>query len=232
MARLPDNYTRYPRAILWLVREGNTTVGGDTDDAQPQFSVAVESFYLSKLPVTNLQFEAFDPGFDRNPSSPGDDDPATGVDYTQARDYCAWYAHVSRKAMRLPTEVEWEYACRGGTHSRLFCEAGEEIDGAILHAGNSGDTAPALQRTRTNPFGLHAMLGGVWEWTGSLHRPYPAAAGDGRDDPHAEGQRVLRGGSWRTPLGDIASGARRAAEPSLRADDVGFRVARSLVDHD
>jgi formylglycine-generating enzyme required for sulfatase activity len=138
---------------------------------------------------------------------------------------------VSRKGMRLPTEIEWEYACRGGTTSRYFFgERAEEADAYVWHAGNSGANVPALRETRPNPTGLHAMLGGVWEWTGSLLMPYPARAGDGRDDPHTSGSRVLRGGSWRTPLERIGSGVRRAGDPTTRATDVGFRVARSLVD--
>ncbi len=72
------------------------------------------------------------------------------------------------------------------------------------------------------------MLGGVWEWTASLYRPYPTKAGDGRDLSAAEGLRVLRGGSYLTPLEDIGCGVRRACEPGHRAGDVGFRIARSL----
>jgi formylglycine-generating enzyme required for sulfatase activity len=231
MQRLPDSYTRYPRATLWLVRGGTAVIGGDDTDAQPRFFAQVEPFYLSKLPITNVQFEAFDPDYVRQPASPGDDDPATGVDYGRARDYCAWYARVSRKAMRLPSEIEWEYACRGGTTGRwFFGERAEMADPYVWHSANSGDGVPPLHRSRPNPSGLHAMLGGVWEWTGSLYRPYPARTGDGRDDPVEAGPRVLRGGSWRSPLERIACAARRAGDPATRADDIGFRVARSLGD--
>ena len=164
MSGTRQSYTAYPRPILWLIRGGVATIGGAEEDSQPAFTIPVASFYLSKLPVTNLQFEAFDPTFERGACSAGDEDPATGIDYRQARGYCDWYARVSRKAMRLPTEIEWEYACRG-----------------------------------PKAFGLLGMLGGVREWT-------------------AEG--VLRGGS------DCAE--RREADPTLRADDFGFRIAHSL----
>jgi hypothetical protein len=63
--------------------------------------------------VTNRQFEAYEPEHRRSESSSGDDDPVTQVTLEQARAYCAWYAGVSRKPMRLPTEPEWEYACAG-----------------------------------------------------------------------------------------------------------------------
>ena len=196
----PDRYTHYPRAILWLVRGGEATIGGE--------AVSVEPFYLSKLPITNDQYEAFDPAFERGAQSAGNDGAAVGVGFEQARGYCQWYARVSRKPMRLPTEVEWEYACRAQTTSRYFFgDSARDADRYVWHAGNSTDRVPALHEARPNPFGLHSMLGGVWEWTAS---------------------RVLRGGSYRTPLEDIDCGLRRACEPGHAAGDVGFRVARSL----
>ena len=195
-----DRYTHYPRAILWLVRGGQATIGGEP--------VTVEPFYLSKLPITNSQFEAFDPAFERRTHSTGNDAAAVGLDFEQARAYCDWYGRVSRKPMRLPTEVEWEYACRAGTTTNYFFgDGGGNADRYIRHAGNSGDTVPPLHEMRPNPFGLQSMLGGVWEWTASC---------------------VLRGGSYRTPLEEIGCGVRRTCEPGRRADDVGFRIARSL----
>ena len=82
MAR--DSYTRYPRPLLWLVQGGTIAVGGPEADAQPRFAAAVEPFYIGKFPVTNEQFEAFDPGFERSPLSAGDRDPAAGVRYSAA----------------------------------------------------------------------------------------------------------------------------------------------------
>ena len=229
---MPDReyYTAYPRPILWLVPGGEARVGSAhperEPDAAPVFTAEVEPFYLSKLPVTNEQFEAFDPGHERSAASPGDRDPAVGVSWYDAAEYCAWYAEVARKPIRLPTEIEWEYACRGG-------EAGEcgATDELAWHRGNSagGARMPALDAKGTNGFGLHAMLGGVWEWTGSVYRAYPL---DG-EEPTRDGEpddlpRVLRGGSFREPLQDITCSARRAAPPDVRHDDVGFRIARSF----
>jgi len=119
--------------------------------------------------------------------------------------------------MRLPTEIEWEYACRAETTTKYFFgDNAKDGDHYVWHAGNSTDMIPPLHKVRPNPFGLQAMLGGVWEWTSSLYAPTD------------EGLRVLRGGSYRTPLADIGCDVRRACEPGHRAVDIGFRIARSL----
>ena len=192
------------------------------------FVAGVKPFYISRAPISNLQYECYNPGHVRDPGSPHDDWPATGVSFADASGYCAWYAGVSRKAMRLPTEIDWEYACRGGTSGRCFYGEREAADDYAWHAENSGGRLERTETKKANPFGLYGMLGGVWEWTGSLHLPYPAHAGDGRDDPRAPGPRVLRGGSYRTPPRSLGCGVRRAEEPEARADDFGFRIARGL----
>ncbi|MFP3941605.1 MAG: formylglycine-generating enzyme family protein [Thermoanaerobaculia bacterium] len=220
-----DHYTAYPRPILWLVPEGELTA----------------PFYLSKLPVTNEQFEAFDPGFERSALAAGDRDPALGVSWHDAAEYCAWYAEVSRKPIRLPAEEEWEHACRAGAHGRWFFgedpAAAEEF---VWHAGNSGDAVPPLDAKRTNGFGLHAMLGGVWEWTASPAEPASPAASAGGPavgsapspappTPGPSGPlRILRGGSFRTPLEELSCSVRRAERPDLPVADAGFRIARSF----
>jgi len=217
-----DYYTAYPRPILWLVPGGEATWNGAT--------VEIEPFYLSKLPVTNEQFEAFDPGFERSATSPGDRDPAVCVSWRDAAEYCSWYAEVARKPIRLPTEVEWEYACRAGAAGP--CPGpGDDVDGLAWHGGNSGaDRVPPLDGKPTNGFGLHALLGGVWEWTGSAYVPEPVTGGpaaEARDaDPGAP--RVLRGGSFRTSREELSCSRRRGEEAEARFDDAGFRIARSF----
>ncbi len=87
---------------------------------------------------------------------------------------------------------------------------------------------PELETLKPNAFGLYGMLGTVWEWTSSLYMPYPAHAGDGRDDLALAGQRTARGGSFRTHRDAIGCGVRHALEPDQRYDDVGFRIVRFL----
>ena len=200
-----DHYTRYPRPILWLIPEGELFLGGRR--------MPVEPFYVSKVPVTNEQFEAFDPGHRRSGVSPGDRDPAVRVSWEEADGYCRWYAEISRKPMRLPTEAEWEYACRGGCQERFFWgSAAEEADLYLWDGANSGGTLHPLEDRKANGYGLLGTLGGVWEWV---------AEGSGAG-------RVLRGGSFRTPRADISCALRREEPANHRVDDLGFRIAKSL----
>ena len=212
-----ERYTSYPRPVLWLVPEGEVAssaaahAAGDLAATPPETTIA--PFYLSTIPVTNRQLEAWQPTFTRSPLSPDADGPALGVSYEEALGYCAWYSRVARKAIRLPTELEWEHACRAGRPELWPWGADTaRAEEEVWHRGNSSELAPPLAAKRSNPFGLHAMHGGVWEWVGaSAGRP-----------------PVLRGGSWRTPIEEIAAGGRRLAAPGERPADAGFRIAKSL----
>jgi formylglycine-generating enzyme required for sulfatase activity len=222
---MKEYYTHYPRTILWLVPGGEVTIGGAELDAQPLFKAEVEPFYLSKFPITNEQYEAFAPQFERLPTSLGDRDPAVGLNFEEACDYAAWYAHLSRKPMRLPTEVEWEYACRAGTTGRTFFDQDADPSLYLWDGENSGSRIPPLDEKKANEFGFFGMLGGVWEWTDSMFRSYPLGE-DGVE--RAGAPRILRGGSFRSPREQISCSLRRSAAPLSCFDDAGFRLARSL----
>ena len=219
-----DYYTNYPRTILWLVRGGTVTVGGAEETSQPAFSVDLEPFYISKSPITNQQYEAFDPKHNRAPSSPGDRDPVVNIGYDDAEAYTAWYADIARKPFRLPTEIEWEYACRAGSTGRVYFDE-DRADEYMWHAGNSpGGRVGPIEEKKTNDWGLWGFLGGVWEWTASPYRPFPP------DDEPARNEepRVIRGGSFRLPASEISASLRAPADRKLSRDDLGFRIVRNF----
>jgi formylglycine-generating enzyme required for sulfatase activity len=219
-----DSYTRHARAILWLLREGALTL---RDPGGGVKTFRVPAFYIGKTPITNRQFEAFEPRFRRTPCSAGDDDSVVSVSFRWATAYCEWYASLSRKPIRLPTEIEWEYACRAGTTTRCFFgDDPEECDSFMWDLHNSGGVAGRPQAKRPNGFGLHGMLGGVWEWTSSVHGP--AVGSEESAGAPADARRVLRGGSFRVERGRISSSLRRGADPDLAEDDVGFRIVRDF----
>lgn len=206
---LPRSYAHVPRTILWLVPGGDVPIDGRT--------VTVEPFYLSKWPVTNEQFEAFDPDYRRSPFSSGDRDLAVGISWHQADAYCRWYAEVSRKPMRLPTRTEWLYACRGSAtpseDQPSWTATPEAIDRHCWHAGNSDGRVQHPEHRQANDFGLHGMLGSVWEWVA-----------DGPDNE----RRVLCGGSFRLLPRELQPAPMKHEVPGFASEETGFRVARSF----
>lgn len=113
---------------------------------------------------------------------------------------------------RLPTEAEWEYACRAGTEQPRY----GPLDEIAWHRGNSQERMHEVGGRRPNAWGLHDMLGNVWEWCWDLY------------DAEVYGSyRVLRGGGWFDERWSCRASVRRRSHPTFRIDDVGFRVART-----
>ncbi|WP_318210579.1 formylglycine-generating enzyme family protein [Streptomyces sp. SJL17-1] len=114
---------------------------------------------------------------------------------------------------RLPTEAEWEHACRAGTTAPRY----GPLDEIAWHRGNSGERLHEVGGRRPNAWGLHDMLGNVWEWCWDVY------------DAEVYGSyRVLRGGGWFDEHWSCRASVRRRSHPTLRIDDVGFRLARTL----
>jgi formylglycine-generating enzyme required for sulfatase activity len=115
---------------------------------------------------------------------------------------------------RLPTEAEWEYACRAGSAGPRYGPL-EEI---AWYRGNSAERSHEVGGKRPNAWGFHDMLGNVWDWCWDVY------------DPEVYGTyRVLRGGGWFDEHWSCRAGVRRRSHPTFRVDDVGFRVARSAA---
>ncbi len=113
---------------------------------------------------------------------------------------------------RLPTEAEWEYACRAGTTGPRY----GRLDEIAWYRGNSADRMREVATKRPNAWGLYDMLGNIWEWCWDMY------------DPQVYGSyRVLRGGGWFDEHWSCRASVRRRSHPTLRLDDVGFRIARS-----
>ena len=220
---MKDVYTNYPRTLLWLVRGGTIAIGGPEPDAQPGFQIEIPSFYISKFPITNEQYEAFDRTHRRSVNSPGNRDPAVGLSFVQACAYCAWYAKLAKKSFRLPSELEWEYAARAGCEDPVPFEDRDQADAHVWHAGNSSAVVPDLEAKKPNGFGLFGMLGGVWDWTASVYRPYPL---DPETETTGTGPRVIRGGSYRSSLEKISYSLRGCLDPDEKREDVGFRLVK------
>lgn len=142
------------------------------------------------------------------------DSPVVFVSWPAARAYAAW------AGKRLPTEAEWEFAARAGTTTAYWW--GEAFDRARV--ASSKDSPPPKQRT--NPWGLRDLLGGVWEWTSSMYRPYPYIRLDGREDPNGRDPRVMRGGSRENAPHFLRSGNRSYEQAISTSELLGFRCVR------
>lgn len=179
------------------------------------------SYEIAEAPVTNREYERFDPGHARCAASDQDDQPVVNVSWDDAVGYCKWLTEhdTEGRAYRLPTEVEWKYACRaGGKGEYGMGRDGQEItienlkDYAVYDANK---TTPVGSRL-PNAFGLYDMHGNVWEWCQDW---YDAT----------QQTRVLRGGSWTYHPGSLRVSCRYYDGPGSRIDDIGFRVVASFA---
>jgi formylglycine-generating enzyme required for sulfatase activity len=161
----------------------------------------------------------------------GDDRlPVVGVSWYEAAAYCRWLSEATGRDYRLPTEAEWEKAARG-TDGRLY-PWGDAFDASRCNTRASGldRTTPvgAYSPAGDSPSGCADIAGNVSEWMVSLFRPYPYDAADGRDEamgrqPVGDGERVLRGGSWHSPVLRARTVSRGMNDPTFTDRDVGFR---------
>lgn len=186
---------------------------------------------MGKTEVTLGQFKRFVAARDSDQfekfNSYGDDAPVVYVSWDDAGQFIAWLNRSKpasdRGTYRLPSEAEWEAACRaGGSHA--YC-GGDELDAVAWFDQNSGYRPHAVAGKQPNAFGLHDMSGNVYEWTASCWRD------NGRvtlTDGKCAG-RVVRGGSWLNYDGIAISSDRYYEAPSSRSYVVGFRVVRTMV---
>jgi formylglycine-generating enzyme required for sulfatase activity len=207
---------------------------GRWDDESPLHEVTVKGFFLGRYPVTNEEYGRFlaavkgeeEPAFwgDRQYNQPRQ--PVVGVSWDDARRYAEW------SGLRLPSEAEWEYACRAGTRTRYY-SGDTEVDLARVgwYGRNSGGKLHQVGEKEPNRYGLFDMHGNVWEWCeDDWHGDYQGAPEDGSawvEKPRGA-DRVGRGGSWSGGARVARAAYRGNDSPGLRGQILGFRLARSI----
>ena len=201
--------------------------GRDSDEG-PRRTVALDPFWIGIHEVTHEQFsiyryrrldseaseltgERFDVDAVSRPSPPyedpahgmgGDDRPATGMTQWAALQYARWLSLKTGRLYRLPTEAEWEYACRAGTETAFpFGDMPQTLDAHAWYAANSGDRVQAVGRKSANAWGVHDMLGNVAEWTmdqydAAAYATWPDSVRAPWARPTSEHPRTVRGGAF------------------------------------
>lgn len=223
---------REPETIS--LRGGSFAMGSNEDASErPVRQIAIKPFAMGKFPVSVQEWNACAAARACGFTAAGKDDaPITNVSWSDARQYVAWLAQSTRKAYRLPSEAEWEYAARGGTQTRYWW--GDQFQPGMVNCRNCTDILPADQPVRVgslkpNPFGLFDMGGGVDQWVEDCwHKNYQGAPADGsawiEEDCTAH---VIRSGSWRKDLNYARAANRGSYDTNVRYPTHGFRVALS-----
>ncbi len=205
---------------------------GLTSRESPQHSVSIaRPFAMGKFEVTQGQWKAV---MGSNPSKftqCGDDCPVENVSWNDAQSFIQKLNAKTDKNYRLPSEAEWEYACRsGGRHK--YCGS-DNVDAVGWYKNNSGSKTPPVGSKQANAWGLYDMSGNVWEWVqDGYHGNYNGAPTDGSPWERGGSQksRVLRGGSWIDSLAILRSAHRFWSIPDGSYNfSIGFRLARTLV---
>ncbi len=229
---------------------------GSSDRERPQHQVTVPTFFMSKYPVTQAQWRTVaalpqvNRELDPDPSHfKGDNLPVETISWYEAVEFCDRISKHPERHYRLPSEAEWEYACRAGTTTpfhfgetitpELVNYNGNYTYGSAPQGEYRAKTTPVGSFNAANAFGLYDMHGNVWEWCAdNWHRNYEGAPTDGspwiyenlvaRDNDNY--YRLLRGGYWSSFPRNCRSACRDCYDnPDFRYNYVGFRVVVSAA---
>jgi formylglycine-generating enzyme required for sulfatase activity len=183
-------------------------------------------FYLSKQLVTQAQWLAI---MGSNPSYfEGDNLPVEQVSWLDVQAFIAQLNQKTGQNYRLPTEAEWEYACRAGTSSPFY--TGDVMTDKDANFNNPDAKTTPVGSYPANPWGLHDMAGNVWEWTASAYDADYKFSERCAGNNDVNISCVLRGGSWDYGSGNTRSAARINGSPGYSSDFIGFRLALDQTD--
>ena len=211
---------------------GNFEMGSNSDETneKPVHRVTIgHAFAMGKTEVTQKQWRAVmgnNPGYFSNCD---DDCPVERVSWNDAQDFLRKLGAKTGKTYRLPSEAEWEYACRAGG-AQKYC-GGNNADSVAWYDRNSKQKTHSVAAKQANAIGLYDMSGNVWEWVADCyHVSYDGAPADGSawTSGCSENRRVLRGGSWDSGSRGLRAAVRYRFDASYRSNDFGLRPVRAL----
>lgn len=232
-----------------LIPAGSFTMGDARgiyeQNERPARTVSLDAFYMSRTEITQQQYEDV---MGANPSSSkAAKQPVEKVTWHDALRFCnalsereglqAVYADIggnltadfTANGFRLPTEAEWEYACRAGTSTTYYTgETVADLSRCAWFTGNADGRPHDVGQLEANDFGLHDMHGNVFEWCWDWFAPgyYAQAENDNPRGPEGGEEKVCRGGSWFVYHYGCRSAFRSMLDPELSGIDIGFRIVR------
>jgi formylglycine-generating enzyme required for sulfatase activity len=218
------------------LEKGTFRMGGNRDkDERPVHEVALHAFALGRYPVTFEEYDRFCDATGRD--KPGDKGwgrgrrPVINVSWEDAHAYAQWLSAETGVQYRLPSEAEWEYACRAGS-AAAYCFGDDEglLGNYAWYDENSGEKTHPVGEKWPNSWGLYDMHGNVWEWVQDWfdEKYYGKSPGENPQGPEKGSVRVVRGGSWSNPARHARSALRHRYDPGNRNSNLGFRLARTL----
>jgi formylglycine-generating enzyme required for sulfatase activity len=202
-----------------------------SDCESPLHKVTIKNpFYMGKFQVTQRQWKKI---MGTSPANFNDESrPVEKVSWEEVQEFIKKLnAKENTDKYRLPSEAEWEYACRAGTQSRYFFGDDEsKLGDYAWYVKNAGRKTHPFGKKKPNPWGLYDMHGNVWEWVQDRwHENYDDSPADGSawEDGNSS-NRVSRGGSWYCDVDSCRSAARFSRDPEKRLANLGFRLVREL----
>lgn len=190
----------------------------------PQHQVTVNSFYISKYEITQVQWEAI---IGNNPShfAKGDNYPVENVSWEDIQEFISILNAATGKNYRLPTEAEWEYAARGGDKTHRYKYSGSHnLSEVAWYGDNSKNTTHPVGIKMPNELGIYDMNGNVWEWCSDWYGDYSASKQQNPRGVYSGTYRVLRGGSFLTNARMCRVAHRDHGNPEEHYLSMGFRL--------
>ncbi len=199
-------------------------------DIETQHEVTISKpFFMGEMEVTQTQYEAV---MGTNPSEfKGEANPVERVTWNDAMEFCEKLSKRTHKIIRLPTDAEWEYACRAGSNTQFcFGDAEEDLGDYAWYHANSGHTTHPVGQKKPNAWGLYDMHGNVCEWCADWFDFYPKGAVTDPQGPASGKYRVVRGSSWFNYANSCRSASTNGCPPTQSFSGYGFRVVVSVPD--
>ena len=247
----PREITTKSGIVMIALPAGHFTMGDDNgeDNEMPAHRVRLDAFTMDKYEVTQKAYKDL-MGTIPPTKTPGDDRPVQQVTWLQAVKYCnarsraeglqpcydtsTGECNFDADGYRLPTEAEWEYACRAGTTGEYFCQDGPRaLRTCAWFRDTARKTPHPVGRKRPNPWGLHDMQGNVSEWCNDHYDEayYRKGPSDNPKGPASGKYRVVRGGNWGSGADSCRSSARYYEAPMFadvcfQREVIGFRCVR------